>query len=55
MTIHSAKGREWKHVGLALTDDGKALMAAGLNVDHEEDRILFVGLSRARSGVFLFP
>jgi DNA helicase II / ATP-dependent DNA helicase PcrA len=54
LTMHSAKGREWNHVGLAPTADLRERFSRPLNVDDEEDRILFVGLSRARTSVYLF-
>jgi DNA helicase II / ATP-dependent DNA helicase PcrA len=53
ITIHSAKGREWAHVGIVPNDTLRDQLGAGLSVDEEEDRILFVGISRARHGVYL--
>lgn len=54
LTIHSAKGREWEHVALVETTDMVERLSRRLNVEDEEDRVLFVGLSRARTGVYLY-
>lgn len=48
MTIHQAKGREWDHVGVRLTDNQVTRLHAGLDRDDEEDRKLYVALTRAR-------
>jgi DNA helicase II / ATP-dependent DNA helicase PcrA len=53
ITIHSAKGREWEHVGVVPNGSLKDRLKEGLSVDDEEDRIVFVGISRARQGVYL--
>jgi len=47
MTIHQAKGREWRHVGVRLSDGEMARLAVGLDRDMEHDRALYVALTRA--------
>jgi DNA helicase II / ATP-dependent DNA helicase PcrA len=54
LTIHSAKGREWEHVAVVETADLVERLARRLDVEEEEDRVLFVGLSRARTAVYLY-
>jgi DNA helicase-2/ATP-dependent DNA helicase PcrA len=51
MTVHQAKGREWPVVGVALTDAETARLAAGLCQDSDDDRRLYVALTRARRDV----
>lgn len=53
MTIHQAKGREWGHVGLSLTDDEVQTLASGLSQESENHRALYVALTRARLGTSL--
>jgi DNA helicase-2/ATP-dependent DNA helicase PcrA len=53
MTVHQAKGREWAHVGVRLTDDEQAQLAAGLSQDNDDHRRLYVALTRARRSVTL--
>jgi len=48
LTIHQAKGREWSQVGVALSDPERARLAKGLEQDSEDDRALYVALTRAR-------
>jgi DNA helicase II / ATP-dependent DNA helicase PcrA len=48
LTIHQAKGREWRRVGVALSDVEVARLASGLDETREADRTLYVGLTRAR-------
>jgi DNA helicase-2/ATP-dependent DNA helicase PcrA len=48
MTIHQAKGREWDRVGVRLTDTQIARLRTGLDRNDEEDRKLYVALTRAR-------
>lgn len=48
MTIHQAKGREWDRVGVRLTANQAGRLRAGLRRDDEEDRKLYVALTRAR-------
>jgi DNA helicase-2/ATP-dependent DNA helicase PcrA len=48
VTVHQAKGREWDRVGLRLTEDGRATLAAGLDRDNEAHRLLYVACTRAR-------
>jgi DNA helicase II / ATP-dependent DNA helicase PcrA len=54
VSIHASKGREWGRVGLVTTDDLAKRLLAGLDRDNEEDRVVFVGLSRAKSAVYLY-
>jgi DNA helicase II / ATP-dependent DNA helicase PcrA len=51
MTIHQAKGREWDKVGVALTPQEKSRLASGLSQADENDRKLYVALTRARLAV----
>jgi DNA helicase-2/ATP-dependent DNA helicase PcrA len=51
MTIHQAKGREWDHVGLRLSEAEVRTLAGGLSQDIEGNRALYVALTRARVGV----
>jgi DNA helicase-2/ATP-dependent DNA helicase PcrA len=53
MTVHQAKGREWAHVGVRLTDAELAQLAAGLSEEIDDDRRLYVALTRARRSVTL--
>lgn len=48
LTVHQAKGREWDSVALRLSDDGRAMLAAGLSKDNEGHRLLYVACTRAR-------
>lgn len=47
LTIHQAKGREWRRVGIALSGPELARLGAGLDETREGDRTLYVGLTRA--------
>lgn len=47
MTVHQAKGREWRIVGIRLTATEVARLAAGLKQSHSDDRVLYVALTRA--------
>lgn len=51
MTIHQAKGREWHHVGVRLSDGEMARLASGLDRNNESDRALYVALTRASETV----
>lgn len=53
MTVHQAKGQEWARVAVLLAEGDSARLARGLNPDQEEDRRLYVSLTRGRfrSGV----
>jgi DNA helicase II / ATP-dependent DNA helicase PcrA len=48
MTVHQAKGREWDNVGVRLSAEECATLAAGLRVDSEHNRQLYVACTRAR-------
>jgi DNA helicase-2/ATP-dependent DNA helicase PcrA len=48
MTVHQAKGREWNCVGVRLSEEDRATLAAGLRVDNERHRQLYVACTRAR-------
>ena len=48
MTVHQAKGREWDYVGVRLSEEERATLAAGLRVDNERHRQLYVACTRAR-------
>jgi len=48
MTVHQAKGREWDHVGVRLSEEERATLAAGLRVDNERHRQLYVACTRAQ-------
>ncbi|WP_225724669.1 MULTISPECIES: UvrD-helicase domain-containing protein [unclassified Nocardia] len=47
MTVHQAKGREWPVVGLYLGEDDIDRLAAGLIQHRDDDRVLYVALTRA--------
>jgi len=55
MTIHQAKGREWDFVGVRLSSSELASLASGLDQSREQDRAVYVALTRARHGVGLLP
>jgi DNA helicase-2/ATP-dependent DNA helicase PcrA len=48
MTVHQAKGQEWDHVGIRLTDEERHRLASGLARDKESHRTLYVAATRAR-------
>ncbi|MGW2071363.1 UvrD-helicase domain-containing protein [Streptomyces sp. NPDC001953] len=48
LTAHQAKGREWNHVGVLLTDSERETLAAGLVKTREDHRTLYVALTRAK-------
>jgi DNA helicase-2/ATP-dependent DNA helicase PcrA len=48
MTVHQAKGKEWERVGVRLSAEERATLAAGLRVDNEHHRQLYVACTRAR-------
>jgi DNA helicase-2/ATP-dependent DNA helicase PcrA len=48
MTVHQAKGREWNRVGVRLSEEDRATLAAGLRVENERHRQLYVACTRAR-------
>jgi DNA helicase-2/ATP-dependent DNA helicase PcrA len=51
MTIHQAKGREWDHVGVRLSETEVRTLAGGLRQEIEGNRALYTALTRARVGV----
>jgi DNA helicase-2/ATP-dependent DNA helicase PcrA len=53
MTIHQAKGREWTAVGVRLKPSQVELLGSGLIETNQEDRALYVALTRARERVRL--
>ncbi|MGW4728695.1 UvrD-helicase domain-containing protein [Streptomyces shenzhenensis] len=48
LTAHQAKGREWNHVGVLLTNSECEDLAAGLVQNREDHRTLYVALTRAK-------
>lgn len=55
LTVHQAKGREWRRVGVVLADAEQHRLAAGLSQDSEADRRLYVALTRARDATTVVP
>jgi DNA helicase-2/ATP-dependent DNA helicase PcrA len=53
LTIHQAKGREWRTVGIILSAAERRQLEAGLSPDVDDHRRLYVGLTRARSEIGL--
>jgi DNA helicase-2/ATP-dependent DNA helicase PcrA len=51
MSIHHAKGREWDHVGVRLSDADQYQLARGLSQQRASDRALYVALTRAKRSV----
>lgn len=51
LTVHQAKGCEWEHVGFAGPEEHYAALAAGLSVDDDFHRVLYVALTRARDTI----
>jgi len=45
---HQAKGQEWPHVAVALGEREWKRLAEGLSKDVEEDRTLYVALTRGK-------
>jgi DNA helicase-2/ATP-dependent DNA helicase PcrA len=48
LTAHQAKGREWDTVGVYLSDRDRHALAAGLDVETDFHRQLYVACTRAR-------
>ncbi|MDO8148741.1 UvrD-helicase domain-containing protein [Isoptericola sp. b515] len=48
LTSHQAKGGEWDLVGVRLDDHARQRLTAGLSVDNDSDRKLYVACTRAR-------
>ena len=46
ITAHQAKGRQWERVGVCLTDEAVAALGAGLDVQEDDHRTLYVALTR---------
>jgi DNA helicase-2/ATP-dependent DNA helicase PcrA len=53
LTIHQAKGREWRSVGVQLTPGQQGRLLDGLIQDQGGDRALYVALTRARERIRL--
>lgn len=53
MTIHQAKGREWRNVGVHLSASQQERLPTGLLQEHPGDRALYVALTRAKNSVRL--
>lgn len=48
LSVHNAKGCEWDHVGVSLTERDRNALANGLDVNEPMDRVVFVALTRAK-------
>lgn len=48
MTVHQAKGREWRSVGVVLTSADEKILGQGLRPLTDDHCILYVALTRAR-------
>jgi len=48
LTIFQAKGREWDRIGVALSKQDQELLAQGLSETRENDRLVYVALTRAK-------
>lgn len=46
LSIHQAKGQEWKYVGVRLSNDDLAALGRGLDIDSDRHRRLYVALTR---------
>ncbi len=53
MTIHQAKGKEWRAVGVRLKQSQIARVQAGLSQNNPDDRALYVALTRAREILYV--
>jgi DNA helicase-2/ATP-dependent DNA helicase PcrA len=53
LSVHQAKGREYDRVGRKLKDPEVCRLAAGLDSDQHNDRVLYVAATRARRGTVL--
>lgn len=49
LTVFQAKGREWGHVGVVLTQTQESLLSAGLQALDDESCVIYVALTRAIS------
>lgn len=47
LTVHQAKGGEWRRVGVFLTETEAALLASGLQELEDDDCVLYVAITRA--------
>ncbi|MFN3255461.1 MAG: UvrD-helicase domain-containing protein [Ilumatobacter sp.] len=54
LTVHQAKGDEWDHVGIVMTDEDVTALGAGLDRADPEHRRLYVAMTRARVSVGRF-
>ena len=48
LTVHQAKGCEWRRVGVVLTRGDESTLAAGLTNKEPEHCVLYVALTRAK-------
>lgn len=48
LTVHQAKGREWRRVGVALSEKDERTLASGLQKLDPEHCVLYVALTRAK-------
>lgn len=55
MSIHQAKGQEWRHVAVVLNDTDRVRLHRGLDPDDSEDRRLYVSLTRGRASSGVLP
>ena len=53
LSVHQAKGREYDRVGLKLKPADVRRLAAGLDADEPDDRVLYVAATRARLSTVL--
>lgn len=55
LTVHQAKGRQWRRVGVALTASERALLAKGLKPLLDDDCVLYVAATRAQESCVEVP
>jgi DNA helicase-2/ATP-dependent DNA helicase PcrA len=53
LTVHQAKGKEWRNVAVRLKPGQVARLVNGLSETNAEDRLLYVALTRARESARL--
>jgi DNA helicase II / ATP-dependent DNA helicase PcrA len=54
MSVHQAKGDEWKRVAVVLTSDDEAALRTGLRQASPRHRLIYVALTRAKAAVGTF-